>query len=80
MTNIENANYITMIIDLSPIFRLASTTCLKGPIIDGRNENVQLGQALTFAVIFQKYAWKLIRLRIIEIIREKNTKFSQLFL
>ena len=38
-----------------------STKCLGGPIFRGWNEILQLGKALKFGVIFQKYALKLIK-------------------
>ena len=55
------------------IFRLRGyTKCLGGPIFRGWNEVLLLDKALTFGVIFQKYALKLIKnLKNIENIREK---------
>ena len=51
-----------------------------GPIFRGLNEILQLGKALKFGVIFQKYALKLIKnWKINEEIREK-CKFSEKFL
>ena len=40
---------------------------VRGPIFDGRNEILLLCKALKFGVIFQKYAFKLIKIwKIIE--------------
>ena len=49
----------------------------RGPIFEGLHEISLLAKALKFGVIFQKYAFKLIKIwKIIEKIREWNVKFS----
>ena len=51
-----------------------------GQIFRGWNENLLLGKALKFGVIFQKYALKLIKqIETIEKIREKCKFFRKFF-
>ena len=51
-----------------------------GPIFEGRNEILLLGEALKLGVIFQKYALKLIEIwKIVEKMREKMQIFPKFF-
>ena len=63
------------------IFRLKGfPKCLGGPIFREWNDILQLGNALKFGAIFQKYALKLIKnWKITEKIREKMQIFRKIF-
>ena len=50
---------------------------LGGPIFRGWNEILLLGKALTFGVIFQKYALELIKIENLLRKFENNAKFSE---
>ena len=64
----------------SGFFRLrGSDKYLGGPIFEGPKEILQLGKALKFRVLFQKYAVKLKHLKIIEKSRGKMPIFLNFF-